>query len=183
MITSIFICLSHHRFRNIVEKHRQTKDFILAHKKQTVKNMLPNSITMMRCVLCSFHTCIKLRKKFPCNSSLISHSQIIRMWRDQQFHQFCLNTFCADTFQIRRKCTDSLLRLVVNRKSQLRRKTNCTQDSKCILMKALHWITDTADDFVLHIIHSMKQIHQTSNRMICHRIDCKVSALQVLFQA
>ena len=46
----------------------------------------------------------------------------------------------------------------LNCKSQLCGKAHCTQDPKCIFMKTLHRITDTAYDFMLHIFHSMKKI-------------------------
>ena len=50
-------------------------------------------------------------------------------------------------------------------------------------MKTLHRIPYTANNLVFHVIHSMKKIHKTFLRMICHGIDRKISSLQILLKA
>ena len=49
-------------------------------------------------------------------------------------------------------------------------------------MKTLQRIAHTADDLVPHIIHPVKKIDKSFLRMVCHGIDRKISALQILLQ-
>ena len=144
--------------------------------------MLSNGKAVVRGVLFRFHAAVKLRQKLFRDSCFICHTEIIRMRRDKKLHKLCLNPLGTDISEILSQSADPRLRLFLDLKTKLCRKTHCPHDTQCILMKALQRITYTTDDLVLHIIHPVKKIDNPLLRMVCHGIDREISAFQILFQ-
>ena len=133
MVSSIFICGLHYWFSHIMEQHGQSEDFIILYILQRMNCVCSYIIFMMRRILLHTDHVIPFRKHHFCDSQLTGILNPLRMIGYQQFYQLCLNPLCTDLFQIRRQTFDRFCGLRLDWKCQLRRKTYCAQNPKCIL--------------------------------------------------
>ena len=84
------------RFSDVVKQHGQAKHLIRPHMTQRVQNMLSHIIAMVNMPLFRLHGPVKLREKHFCDANVISSPQILRMGRNHQLHQLCLDSLGAD---------------------------------------------------------------------------------------
>ena len=145
--------------------------------------MLTYIITVMQSFLCCFHHCIEFREDHLCDSKLICIPDLFRMIGNQKLYKLCLDTFCTDIGKIWCKFSDRLSGLFLDLKSKLCRKTDRPQNPQGILRKTCLSISHTADHTFFQILHPMKQIHQSVLFIVRHRIDRKIPAQQILWQA
>ena len=182
MIDSIGICSLRLWFSYIMEQHAQTQYLVRFHILQSVCNMLTHRIHMMRIVLHTCHTCIKLRQHYTGDAQLPGFQDPVRMWGHQHLHQLCLDPLSTDFSKIFTQFFYSFAGLFFQFKSKLSTKPYRTHHTQRIFSKTCFRITHAANDPTFQIPCSVKLINQSFRRIVGHGIDRKIPALQILQQ-
>ena len=137
---------------------------------------------MMRVMLFRLHHGAKLRQDHCGDSGVIDVLHFLRMIRCHQFYQFHLDPLRTDLFQISAHVTDGLFCPLLNGKTKLCCKTDCTEHTQCILRKTFCRFSHASDPLCVQICNAVKGIHQTGLIVVCHCIDGKIPAFQIFQQ-
>ena len=163
--------------RHVMQQHCQAQDLVARDILEGYQRMIPYIINMMAVILRRFHHAVKLWQKHLAHACLINGAHFLGMGRYQELHQLCLYPLRTDVPQVPRQWRDCLLRLLLNRKAKLCRKAHGPQHPQGIFCKTILRAADTADYPFLQIRKPAEGIHQPFLRIICHCINCKISAL------
>ena len=182
MIPPVFIRGLHHRLSHVMEEHCETQDLIPLHIFHRPQCMVRHVILMMGRMLCHSHHRVPLRKYDPRDPEFISVLKPLRMSRYKQLYQLGPDPLRADILQCGGKLSDRSRRVRLDREIQLRREADCSQDTEGILRKSLLRIPDTADQMMVQVLHPAEYVDQPDVIIIRHRIDRKITALQIFLQ-
>ena len=182
MIPPVLICRLHRRFPHIMEQHGETEDLIPLDIFQGMECVIRHIIFMVRRILHDTDHSIPFRKNDLCDPEHISILDPLRVGRYKKLHQFSPDPLRTDVFQRRRQFSHRCCRILLDREIKLRRESDRPQDAERVFRKPLLRISHAADPVPVQILHPAKHIHQPDFIIICHRIDGKVPAPQVLLK-
>ncbi len=131
---------------DVMKKHGQAKRQIRGHFLHGSDSVLANVINVMLGVLLGGHELVKLGQELLSQAKLVHKAQALGVVRDYELVELVADALEANLAERGRERANRLHRGSVYLEIELRRKAQGSHHAKGVLGKALHGISDTADD-------------------------------------